>query len=119
MGQELLNQTGWVRQPRKYFVATNSAGYKAVRGSADKDYSYCIISKEISEWGAIYSSWSATQHNANRYCKTWNKKADKERYEVVKAELVTAKEARLIKKEISNYRLLTTTPIGETNDNNN
>lgn len=99
MGQELLNQQGWIRTPRKYFVATNSKGYRAIRGSADKDYSYCVISKELSEWGSIYASWSATEHNAKKYCKTWNNR-EADRYEVVKCVQVTAKEVRVIKKEI-------------------
>jgi len=98
MGQELLSVKGYTRNPRKYFVATNSKGYKAVRGSADKDYSYCVIAKDYSQWGSIYSSWSATEHNAKKYCKTWNRNG--ELYEVVKCEQVTAKEARLIKKQI-------------------
>lgn len=100
MGQELLDVKGYQRRPRKFFVATNSKGYKAVRGSAEKDYSYCVIAKEYSEWGSIYASWSATEHNANKYCKTWNNR-EADRYEVVKCEQVTAKEARLIKKQIN------------------
>lgn len=101
MGQELLERTGWVKKPRKYFVATNSKGYRVVRGSADRDYSYCVIAKELNEWGSIYSSFSATEHNAKKYCKSWNNKAQEERYEVVKCVQVTAKEVRIIKKEIT------------------
>lgn len=101
MGQELLEKQGWIRTPRKYFVATNSNGYRAIRGSADKDYSYCVIAKEVSQWGYVYASWSATEHNAKKYCKTWNNRAKYEEYEVVKCEQVTSKEARLIKKAIS------------------
>lgn len=100
MGQELLEKQGWIRKPRKFFVATNSKGYKTIRGSADKDYSFCVISKEVSEWGSVYSSWSATEHNAKKYCKTWNNR-EADRYEVVACVQVNAKEARLIKKEIS------------------
>ena len=101
MGQELLERTGWVKKPRKYFVATNSKGYRVVRGSADRDYFYCVMSKELSEWGGIYSSFSATEHNAKKYCKSWNNKAQEEQYEVVKCVQVTAKEVRVIKKEIN------------------
>lgn len=101
MGQELLNHKGWIKKPRKYFVATNSKGYRVVRGSADKDYFYCVMSKELSEWGGIYSSFSATEHNAKKYCKSWNNKAEEEQYEVVKCVQVTAKEVRVIKKEIN------------------
>ena len=100
MGQELLDYQGYVRKPRKYFVATNSNGNRLVRGSADKDYSYCVILKEPSEWGGLWGSWSATEHNAKKYCKTWNNKYE-EKYEVVKAQLVSAKEVRAIKKEIA------------------
>ena len=100
MGQELLDVKGWERKPRKYFVATNSNGDKLVRGSADKDYSYCVILKEPSEWGAIWGSWSATEYNAKKYCKTWNNKYE-DKYEVVKAESVSAKEVKAIKKEIA------------------
>lgn len=100
MGQELLDHKGWIKKPRKYFVATNSKGYRVVRGSADKDYSYCVMAKELSVWGSIYASWSATEHNAKKYCKTWNNKAQEEQYEVVKCVQVTAKEVRVIKKEI-------------------
>lgn len=99
MGQELLDRVGYVRRPRKFFVATNSKGYKAVRGSAEKDYSWCVIATDYSQWGSIYASWSATEHNAKKYCKTWNNR-EANRYEVVKCEQVTAKEARLIKKQI-------------------
>lgn len=100
MGQELLERQGWTKKPRKYFVATNSKGYKAVRGSANKDYLWCVIAKDYSQWGSIYASWSATEHNAKKYCKTWNNR-EADRYEVVKCVQVTAKEARVIKKEIS------------------
>lgn len=100
MGQELLDVSGYQRRPRKFFVATNSKGYKAVRGSAEKDYSYCVIATEYSQWGSIYASWSATEHNANKYCKTWNNR-EADRYEVVKCVQVTAREARLIKKQIT------------------
>jgi len=100
MGQELLEHTGWIRTPRKYFVATNSNGHRAIRGSAEKNYSYCVISKELSQWGYLYANWSATEHNAKKYCKTWNNKAKEELYEVVKCVQVTAKEVRVIKKEI-------------------
>ena len=100
MGQELLDRVGYVRRPRKYFVATNAQGYKAVRGSADRDYSYCVMSKDFTQWGYLYASWSATEHNAKKYCKTWNNKEGQEMYEVVKCEQVTAKEARLIKKQM-------------------
>jgi hypothetical protein len=101
MGQELLERTGWVKTPRKYFVATNSKGYRVIRGSADRDYSYCVMSKDLTEWGGIYSSFSATKHNAEKYCKSWNNRAKEERYEVVKCVQVTAKEVRAIKKEIN------------------
>jgi len=101
MGQELLERTGYVKTPRKYFVATNSKGYRVIRGSADRDYFYCVMSKELSQWGGIYSSFSATEHNAKKYCKSWNNKAKEEMYEVVKCVQVTAKEVRAIKKEIS------------------
>jgi len=101
MGQELLERTGWVKTPRKYFVATNSKGYRVIRGSADRDYFYCVMSKDLSEWGGIYSSFSATEHNAKKYCKSWNNKAKEEQYEVVKCVQVTAKEVRAIKKEIN------------------
>jgi hypothetical protein len=101
MGQELLERTGYVKTPRKYFVATNSKGYRVIRGSADRDYFYCVMSKELSEWGCIYSSFSATEHNAKKYCKSWNNKAKEEMYEVVKCVQVTAKEVRAIKKEIT------------------
>lgn len=99
MGQELLDVSGYQRRPRKFFVATNSKGYKAVRGSAERDYSYCVIATEYSLAGYIYASWSATEHNANKYCKTWNNR-EADRYEVVKCVQVTAREARLIKKQI-------------------
>ncbi|CAB4166998.1 hypothetical protein UFOVP964_97 [uncultured Caudovirales phage] len=102
MGQELLEVRGYIKTPRKYFVATNSKGYRAIRGSADRDYEWCIIAKELSPWGYVYSSWSATERNANKYCTTWNNRHDdSEMYEVVKCEQVTAKEARVIKKEIA------------------
>lgn len=101
MGQELLERTEYVRTPRKYFVATNSKGYRVVRGSADKDYFYCVIAKELNQWGYIYSSFSATEHNAKRYCKSWNNKAGEEQYEVVKCVQVTAREVRVIKKQIT------------------
>jgi len=103
MGQELLERTGWIKTPRKYFVATNSQGYKVVRGSAEKDYSWCVISKDFTEWGYLYASFSATEHNANKYCKTWNNRATEAKeglYEVVKCEQITSKEARLIKKQM-------------------
>jgi hypothetical protein len=100
MGQELLEKTGYVRTPRKYFVATNSKGYRVIRGSADRDYFYCVIAKELNAWGSIYASFSATEHNAKKYCKTWNNRYDEEAYEVVKCVQVTAKEVRVIKKEI-------------------
>jgi len=99
MGQELLDRVGYVRRPRKYFVATNSKGYRVIRGSADRDYFYCVIAKELSVWGSIYASFSATESNAKKYCKTWNNK-EADRYEVVKCVQVTAKEVRVIKKEI-------------------
>jgi len=106
MGQELLDYQGYVRKPRKYFVATNSNGDKLVRGSADRDYSYCVILKTHSEMCFVWGSWSATEHNAKRYCKTWNNQNNGELYEVVKAELVSAKEARAIKKKsLEIYRL--------------
>jgi hypothetical protein len=101
MGQELLERTGYVKTPRKYFVATNSKGYRVIRGSADRDYFYCVMSKELSQWGGIYCSFSATEHNAKKYCKSWNNKAKEEMYEVVKCVQVTAKEVRAIKKEIT------------------
>lgn len=117
MGQELLERKGYVRTPRKYFVATNSKGYRVVRGSADKDYFYCVMSKELSEWGCIYSSFSATEHNAKKYCKSWNNKAKKEQYEVVKCVQVTAREVRLIKKQITleviNYLAQQATEVSE------
>jgi len=100
MGQELLERTGYVRTPRKYFVATNSNGYRVIRGSADRDYFYCVIAKELNAWGSIYSSFSATESNAKKYCKTWNNRQKNEVYEVVKCVQVTAKEVRVIKKEI-------------------
>jgi len=100
MGQELLDRVGYVKTPRKFFVATNAQGYKTVRGSADKDYAWCVISKDFTQWGYLYASWSATEHNAKKYCKTWNNKAGEELYEVVKCEQVTSKEARLIKKQM-------------------
>lgn len=100
MGQELLAVRGYIRTPRKYFVATNSKGYKAIRGSADRNYGWCVIAKELSEWGSIYASWSKTEHNAKKYCTTWNNR-EADRYEVVKCVQVTAKEARAIKKEIN------------------
>jgi len=100
MGQELLERTGWVKKPRKYFVATNSKGYRVIRGSADRDYFYCVIAKELNAWGSIYASFSATEHNAKKYCKTWNNR-EADRYEVVKCVQVTAKEVRAIKKEIA------------------
>lgn len=99
MGQELLEVRGYVRKPRKYFVATNSKGYRVVRGSADRDYSYCVMTKELSERGGIYASFSATESNAKKYCKTLNNQ-EADRYEVVKCVQVTAKEVRVIKKEI-------------------
>lgn len=106
MGQELLDYQGHVRKPRKYFVATNSNGDKLVRGSENRDYSYCVILKEHSEMCFIWGSWSATEHNAKKYCKTWNNKSNAELYEVVKADLVSAKEARAIKKKSREiYRL--------------
>jgi hypothetical protein len=101
MGQELLERTGYVKTPRKYFVATNSKGYRVIRGSAYKDYFYCVLTKELNEWGCINSSFSATEHNAKKYCKTWNNQAKEELYEVVKCVQVTAKEVRAIKKEIT------------------
>jgi hypothetical protein len=100
MGQELLDRQGWIKKPRKYFVATNSNGYKAIRGSADRNYEWCVIAKEVSQWGSIYASWSKTEHNAKKYCTTWNNR-EADRYEVVKCIQVTAKEARVIKKEIN------------------
>jgi len=100
MGQELLERTGYVRTPRKYFVATNSNGYRVIRGSADRDYFYCVIAKELSVLGSIYASFSATESNAKKYCKTWNNRHKNEVYEVVKCVQVTAKEVRVIKKEI-------------------
>ena len=100
MGQELLEHKGWIKKPRKYFVATNSKGFRVVRGSADRDYSYCVIAKELSVWGSIYASFSATESNAKKYCKTWNNRHKDEMFEVVKCVQVTAKEVRVIKKEI-------------------
>jgi hypothetical protein len=103
MGQELLDRTGYIRTPRKYFVATNSNGDKLIRGSADNDYSYCVILTEPSDFGGLWGSWSATEHNAKKRCKTWNNKEylRERKYEVVKCVQVTAKEVKAIKKEIA------------------
>jgi hypothetical protein len=102
MGQELLNQTGFTKTPRKFFVATNSNGQRMVRGSAYKDFYYAVIAKDLNpNAGWSYVTFSATERNANKYCSSWNNKERTDLYEVVKCVQVTAKEARLIKKEIN------------------
>ena len=98
MGQELLNQQGWIKKPRLYFKATNSKGIVVTRGSAHKRYAYCVISTDFNKWGGVYASWSSTEELANRYCRQANKNGS---YEVVKAEVTTAKEVRVIKKQMT------------------
>lgn len=118
MGQELLH-TKWEKKPRLYFKATNSRGLTVTRGSAQKKYAYCVIEKEPNKWGYLFQSWASTEALGNRYLR----QLGTDKYELVKAEVSSAKEVRLIKKQMQ-LKLLQIVSEGKnlggnTDDNNN
>jgi hypothetical protein len=105
MGQELFDvNTYYEKKPRKYYVATNSKGFKVARSTESKNYSHAVVLKTPEKWGAIYYTFTSRLDLANRYCKSWNinsvkSNSDRE-YEVVEAKEVSAKEFRVVKQEI-------------------
>lgn len=105
MGQELFDVNGYyVRQPRKYYVATNSKGFMVARSSASKIYSHAVVLKTPEKWGSIYYTFTSRLDLANRYCKSWNKRNSEHEtyreYEVVEVKEVSAKEFRVAKQQI-------------------
>ena len=112
MGQELLavNPNNYQRSKTRYFLATSSTGLRAVRGSQSRSYSHACIATARSDWGWVTSLWSSrldlAQRNAKAYGKYYHGTITFEAVETVE---ITAKEARVIKKEINleceKYRL--------------
>lgn len=98
MGQELFH-LNYEKKPRLYYKATNSAGLTVTRGSGNKEYRYAVVAKEFSEWGVLFATFTTRLDLAERYCKNYNKGNSK--YEVIEVEVSSAKEYRLIKKEMS------------------
>lgn len=108
MGQELLEVgTGsgqwnyYQKKPRLYYKATNSKGYIVTRGSANKKYSYCAVASDFNRWGGLWSSWASTEALAIKYARQLSKSNTQLTYEVVKVEVSSAKEHRLIKKQMA------------------
>lgn len=108
MGQELLDVgmgngqwTYYQRRPRLYYKATNSKGYQVTRGSASKQYAYCAVASDFNRWGGLWSSWASTEALATKYAKQMSKNNHSIKFEVVKVEVSSAKEHRLIKKQMS------------------
>lgn len=98
MGQELMNPA-WEKKPRLFYKATNSKGLQVTRGSARKRYAYCAVATDFNKWGSVWASWASTEELAHKYCKQLSKNDYGLTYEVVVAEVSTAKEVRLIKKQ--------------------
>lgn len=89
----------WEKRPRLYYKATSSTGLVATRGSASKPYKYAVVATDFTKWGEVYATFTPRLELAERYCKSYNKGNLK--YEVVEVEVSSAKEHRLIKKQMS------------------
>lgn len=102
MGQELLEHRGYQRTRTRYFLATSSNGLRAVRGSGSKVYTHACIATEPSDWGWVTSLWSSRLDLAIKNVKTYERYYNgSKKFEAVPTVEITAKEARLIKKEIN------------------
>lgn len=99
MGQELLAQQMWEKKPRLYYKATNSAGLTVTRGSARKEYKYAVVTKQFNKWGGLPATFTPRLDLAERYLKYYNN--GNSEYEIAEVELSSAKEHRLIKKQMS------------------
>lgn len=94
MGQELLDEVGYTRKLRKYYLAVNSKGHKVVRGSTEKEYTHATIYGDLFNTGYCYATFTTRLDLAKRYSRGWKGS------EVVEVKEVTTKEARQLKKEI-------------------
>lgn len=102
MGQELLERKGYTRRPTRYFLATSSNGLRAIRSSQSKNYTHACIATEPSDWGWVTSLWSSRVELAEKNAKTYERYYNgTKKFEAVATVEITAKEARLIKKEIN------------------
>lgn len=103
MGQELLKiqPSDWNynhKNRRKFYLATNSKGYKVVRGSSSKELTHATIAGDLTKWGWCYATFTTRLDLAQRYSKRWKGS------EVVEVKEITTKEARQYKKEIEQMR---------------
>lgn len=101
MGQELLEiqPSDWkFRSKRRFYLATNSKGYKVVRGSSSKELTHATIAGDLTQWGWCYATFTTRLDLAQRYSKRWKGS------EVVEVKEITTKEARQHRKEIEQMR---------------
>lgn len=103
MGQELLELNGYIRRPRKYFLGEASNGARIIRGSADRDYSHAVISTQTNykneiTWGTFHSTEQLAKRQLTTYRNYEAKSPSGRTYEMVALKVITAKEARELKK---------------------
>ena len=73
MGQELLDKVGYIKKPRKYYLATNSKGHMVVRGTTQKEYTHATIYGELYNSGYCYATFTTRLDLAKRYSRRWDK----------------------------------------------
>jgi len=110
MGQELLEVTGYQRNPRIYYHAVASNGAQALRGSGRDVYTYAVVQIDINypnelSWGTFHATEQLAKRQATSNS-NWQKKSiengstygSNRKWEVVPLKKITAKEYRAIKK---------------------
>lgn len=105
MGQELLEARGVPRNRTRYFLATTSTGLRVIRGSTNREYPYACVATTRTNYGSTVDVWSSreelAQKNLKSMTKWYNKSTDSQMsFEVIRTQEISAKEARVIKKEL-------------------
>ena len=108
MGQELLEVTGYQREPRVFYHAVATNGAQALRGSGYDRYTHAVVMTSVNYPNELsWATFHATEQLAKRQLTTnrnYQKKVGDNNYwnnrewEVVKLEKITSQQYRAIKK---------------------
>jgi hypothetical protein len=110
MGQELLEDVGFHRKPRTYYLAVATNGAQALRGSGEDRYTHAVVMVQVNYPNELsWATFHASEQLAKRQITTnrnWQKKSEENgstygtgrEWEVVELKKISAKEYRAIKK---------------------